>query len=139
MYRAGIVGTGSSLPEKVVTNHDLAGMVETSDEWIVTRTGIHERRIAASHETLSDFTVPAALRALEAAQTDPSDLDEGDRLMPATRALLIAAILASPPALAAPPRDSVGHARSPNALPLTHSGKEKMLCPRRNPWPPRAP
>src|SRR5437879_1613122 len=58
-----------------MTNQDLERMVETSDEWIVSRTGIHERRIAAADETLTDFTVPAALGALAAAGVEAADLD----------------------------------------------------------------
>jgi 3-oxoacyl-[acyl-carrier-protein] synthase-3 len=70
-----IVGTGSYLPEKVLTNRDLERLVETSDEWIVTRTGIRERRIAAGHEATSDLSYHAAQRALEAAGLRARDLD----------------------------------------------------------------
>lgn len=70
-----ISGTGSSLPEKVLTNLDLEKMVETSDEWITTRTGIKERRIARADETLSDLAVAASRRALEMARLQPADLD----------------------------------------------------------------
>ena len=63
---ARIAGTGSYLPERVLTNDDLAKMVDTSDEWIATRTGIRERHIAAEGETTSDLGYRAALRALEA-------------------------------------------------------------------------
>ncbi|WP_459062712.1 beta-ketoacyl-ACP synthase III [Stenotrophomonas sp. PSU-St15] len=70
-----IAGTGSYLPEKVLTNADLEKMVETSDEWIQTRTGIRERHIAAEGETTSDLGYEAALRALEAAGIDASQLD----------------------------------------------------------------
>ena len=59
-----IAGTGSYLPEKVLTNRDLERMVDTSDEWIVTRTGIRERRIAADGETASDMALAASRRAL---------------------------------------------------------------------------
>ena len=55
-----IIGTGSYLPEQVRTNADLEKMVETSDEWIVTRTGIRERRIAAAHETVATMGFEAA-------------------------------------------------------------------------------
>ena len=72
---ARIVGTGMSVPEKVLTNADLARMVDTTDEWITTRTGIKERRIAAEHEKLSDFAVPAAERALETAGVAGSEVD----------------------------------------------------------------
>ncbi len=70
-----IAGTGSYLPEKVLTNADLEKMVETSDEWIQSRTGIRERHIAAEGETTSDLGYNAALRALEAAGIDASQLD----------------------------------------------------------------
>jgi 3-oxoacyl-[acyl-carrier-protein] synthase-3 len=50
-----IIGTGMGLPSRVVTNEDLAKIVDTTDEWITTRTGIKERRIAEDHETTSDF------------------------------------------------------------------------------------
>ncbi len=73
--RSRIVGTGSYLPEKVLTNKDLERLVETSDEWIVTRTGIRERRIAADHEATSDLSLVAAQRALEAAGLRARDLD----------------------------------------------------------------
>ncbi|GAB3743016.1 ketoacyl-ACP synthase III [Lysobacter olei] len=70
-----IAGTGSYLPEKVLTNDDLAKLVDTSDEWIAARTGIRERHIAAEGETTSDLAYQAALRALEAAGVDAKDLD----------------------------------------------------------------
>lgn len=70
-----IAGTGSYLPEKVLTNADLEKMVETSDEWIQTRTGIKERHIAAEGETTSDLGYHASVRALEAAGIDASQLD----------------------------------------------------------------
>ena len=70
-----IAGTGSYLPEKVLTNADLEKMVETSDEWIQSRTGIRERHIAADGETTSDLGYNAAVRALEAAGIDASQLD----------------------------------------------------------------
>ena len=66
MY-ARIVGTGGYLPEKVLTNHDLARMVDTSDEWIVTRTGIRQRHIAAADQKASDLALEASRRALDAA------------------------------------------------------------------------
>ncbi|QOV65749.1 beta-ketoacyl-ACP synthase III [Kosakonia pseudosacchari] len=65
-----IIGTGSYLPEQVRTNADLEKMVETSDEWIVSRTGIRERRIAAANETVSTMGYEAAKRALEMAGID---------------------------------------------------------------------
>ena len=70
-----ILGTGSYAPERVLTNDDLAHMVETSDEWIRTRTGIRERRIAAPRETASDMGVLAARRALEDAGLTAADID----------------------------------------------------------------
>ena len=60
-----IIGTGSYVPAKVLTNHDLEKMVETSDEWITTRTGIKERHVAAKEEATSDLAIQAARRALE--------------------------------------------------------------------------
>src|SRR5690606_8661465 len=72
---ARIAGTGSYLPEKVLTNDDLAKIVDTSDEWIAARTGIRERHVAAEGETTSDLGYRAALGALEAAGVDASELD----------------------------------------------------------------
>lgn len=65
--RAGILGTGSAVPERVLTNADLEKIVDTSDEWIVSRTGIRERRIAAEGEATSDYVAAACIRALESA------------------------------------------------------------------------
>ena len=62
-----IAGTGSYLPEKVLTNDDLSKLVDTSDEWIAARTGIRERHVAAEGETTGDLAFHAATRALEAA------------------------------------------------------------------------
>jgi 3-oxoacyl-[acyl-carrier-protein] synthase III len=70
-----IVGTGSYLPEKVLTNADLERMIDTTDEWIRSRTGIERRHIAADSETTVDMSEPAARRALEAAGTHPSEVD----------------------------------------------------------------
>lgn len=72
---ARIAGTGSYLPEKVLTNDDLAKMVDTSDEWIAARTGIRERHVAAEGETTSDLGYQAALRALEAAGVAADEID----------------------------------------------------------------
>ena len=72
---ARIAGTGSYLPEKLLTNEDLAKQVDTSDEWIRSRTGIRERHIAAEGETTGDLGYQAALRALEAAGVDASEID----------------------------------------------------------------
>ena len=72
---ARIAGTGSYLPEKVLTNADLAQFVDTSDEWIASRTGIRERHVAAEGETTGDLAYQAALRAMEAAGVSASELD----------------------------------------------------------------
>jgi 3-oxoacyl-[acyl-carrier-protein] synthase-3 len=74
-YGAIIAGTGSYVPEKRLTNDDLSKMVDTNDEWIVQRTGIRERRIAAEGETTASLSTIAARRALEAAGLEPKDLD----------------------------------------------------------------
>ncbi|MES2123125.1 MAG: beta-ketoacyl-ACP synthase III [Gemmatimonadota bacterium] len=68
-------GIGSATPERILTNADLERTVETSDEWIVERTGIRERRIAAPGETLTSYTLVAARRAMEQAGVSASDLD----------------------------------------------------------------
>jgi 3-oxoacyl-[acyl-carrier-protein] synthase-3 len=70
-----ITGTGMSVPEKILTNHDLEKMVDTSDEWITTRTGIRERRIATAGEPLSLFAVEASRRAIAAAGLQPDQID----------------------------------------------------------------
>jgi 3-oxoacyl-[acyl-carrier-protein] synthase-3 len=70
-----ITGLGCHVPERVLTNDDLAQIVETSDEWIVERTGIRERRIASEEEALTDISLPAARRALEMAGVDPATID----------------------------------------------------------------
>jgi 3-oxoacyl-[acyl-carrier-protein] synthase III len=75
MSVAGILGTGSALPERVITNFDLEKLVDTSDQWITERTGIKERRQAAAGETTSSFCIQAAGRALEMAGLTPRDLD----------------------------------------------------------------
>ncbi|MBC7223953.1 MAG: 3-oxoacyl-ACP synthase, partial [Anaerolineae bacterium] len=75
MRYARIIGWGKYAPEKVLTNHDLEKMVDTSDEWIVTRTGIRERHIAAKGEATSDMAVAASRQALERAGLSPNDLD----------------------------------------------------------------
>jgi 3-oxoacyl-[acyl-carrier-protein] synthase-3 len=71
----GIVGLGSYLPERVLTNFDLERMVDTSDEWIRTRSGIRERRVVAEDQATSDMAAEAARRALADAQLEPTDLD----------------------------------------------------------------
>src|SRR6059058_1628418 len=70
-----IVGTGSYVPDKVLTNDDLSRIVDTSDEWITTRTGIKERRIAAKDQYTSDMAANAALAALEQADISPTEID----------------------------------------------------------------
>ena len=75
MYKARIIGTGSHVPEKVLTNKDLEAIVDTSDEWILTRTGIKERHIASNGEATSDFAYQAALNAMEMAGTSPEEID----------------------------------------------------------------
>src|SRR5476651_2022658 len=72
---AKIIGTGSYVPERVLTNQDLEKMVDTNDEWIVSRTGMKERRIARTDEFTSDMGLAAAHKALEAAQMAPENLD----------------------------------------------------------------
>lgn len=70
-----IAGTGSYLPSKILTNADLESMVDTTDEWIVTRTGIRQRHIAAEGEYTSDLSVQAARRAMVAAEIEASEID----------------------------------------------------------------
>jgi 3-oxoacyl-[acyl-carrier-protein] synthase-3 len=74
-YGAIIAGTGSYLPDKRLTNDDLATMVDTNDQWIIQRTGIKERRIAAVHESTASLATNAARKALDAAGLEPKDLD----------------------------------------------------------------
>lgn len=73
--RVGIVGVGSYLPEKILTNEDLEKMVDTSDEWITTRTGIKERRIAGKDMATSDMAKEASLEAIKNAGLKPADID----------------------------------------------------------------
>ena len=73
--RAKITGTGMCIPGRVVTNHDLAGLMDTSDEWIRQRTGIVERHYVADGEENSDMCVHAAREALDRANVGPEDLD----------------------------------------------------------------
>ncbi len=75
MKRVGIIGLGKYLPKKVLTNADLEKMVDTSDEWITTRTGIKRRRLVAKGEATSDLAVKAAQRALKDAKLRPQDID----------------------------------------------------------------
>ena len=93
--RVSITGIGSRAPERVMTNDELAQMVDTSDEWIMERTGIRERRVAAPDEAMSDLALPASLAALEQAGLKGSDLElivvatvTPDMLFPSTGAIL---------------------------------------------------
>ena len=95
MASAGILGTGTALPEKVITNFDLEKLVDTSDQWITDRTGIKERRQAAPGETTSSLSVRAAHQALDMAGLKPQDLDliicstiSPDMPLPSTAALI---------------------------------------------------
>ncbi|MEW6331140.1 MAG: beta-ketoacyl-ACP synthase III [Pseudomonadota bacterium] len=95
MIYSRIIGTGSYLPAKVLTNADLEKMVETTDQWIVERTGIRERHIAADNETTGDLAEHAARRAIAAAGIQPADIDlivlattTPDRVFPSTACLL---------------------------------------------------
>lgn len=74
-YSVGISGVGSFVPEKILTNHDLSKIVDTSNEWIVERTGIEERRIADKDTATSDLATKAALKALEDADVKPEEID----------------------------------------------------------------
>ncbi len=94
-YYARIAGTGGYLPEEIRTNDDISRMVETSDSWIVERTGIRSRRIAAPHETASSMAEIAARQALVAAACEPEALDliivatgTSERVYPSTGCLL---------------------------------------------------
>ena len=71
-----IIGTGSYLPERILSNADLEKMVETTDQWIVERTGIRERHIVAENQVTSDLALEAAKQALAAAGIDPAHIDE---------------------------------------------------------------
>lgn len=74
-YKASITGVGSFLPEKVLTNDDLSKMLDTTDEWIIKRTGIRERRIVEDGVAASDLAVEASLRALDDANVLPTEVD----------------------------------------------------------------
>jgi 3-oxoacyl-[acyl-carrier-protein] synthase-3 len=93
--KARITGMGSYVPERVLTNLDLESMVETSDEWIVQRTGISERRVAAADEAASHMGCQAAKQALARSGLNPRDVDlvlvatmTGDFTCPATAPLI---------------------------------------------------
>jgi 3-oxoacyl-[acyl-carrier-protein] synthase III len=95
LREVGILGTGSYVPERVLSNADLERMVDTSDEWIVTRTGIKERRIAAPEQATSDLAFEAGRRALEDAGVAPTEIDlvvvatvTPDHLVPATSCIV---------------------------------------------------
>jgi len=95
MKAVGILGVGYAVPERRLTNFDLEKMVDTSDEWITTRTGIKERRIADEGTAASDLAVLAGQRALEQAQVEPRDIDlvivatvTGDYVFPSTACLV---------------------------------------------------
>jgi 3-oxoacyl-[acyl-carrier-protein] synthase III len=97
--RAHITGWGRYAPAQVLTNADLERMVDTNDEWIVQRTGIRERRVAAAHETTASMAAVASLRAIRTAGIDPDDIDlillatlTPDYWMPSTAALVKEAI-----------------------------------------------
>ncbi|MBI2763895.1 MAG: ketoacyl-ACP synthase III [Chloroflexi bacterium] len=99
MRHAHVTGWGRYVPEQVLTNADLEKMVDTNDEWIVTRTGIRERRVAAAHETTASMGAVAGLRAIRTAGLDPDDIDlillatlTPDYWMPSTAALVKEAI-----------------------------------------------
>ncbi len=90
-----IAGTGSYLPERILTNADLEKMVDTTDQWIVERTGIRQRHIAADNQTTSDLAYEAAKKAMEAAGVGPEDIDflivgttSPDLVFPSTAVLL---------------------------------------------------
>ena len=72
---AGVLGVGKYVPEKIVTNHDLEKIVDTNDEWIRTRTGIEERRIADDDMNTSDMAYEAAVKALENANIKAEEID----------------------------------------------------------------
>lgn len=95
MKRARVIGTGSYLPEKILTNFDLEKMVDTNNDWILARTGIEQRRIAAENEHTSDLATKAAERALEMAGVAPEEIDlivmgtiTGDYPWPATACIV---------------------------------------------------
>jgi len=97
--RIGITGLGTHVPERIVTNDELAQIVDTSDEWIRERTGILERRIASDEEALTDIALPAARDALADAGVDPAEIDllvcatvTPDMMFPTSSALLADAL-----------------------------------------------
>lgn len=95
MYNAKITGTGSYLPEKVLTNEDFESIIDTTGEWIFARTGIKQRHVIAAHESASSMAEIAARRALEAASIDASEIDlvivgtsSPDKIFPSTACVL---------------------------------------------------
>lgn len=101
MRRVGIIGVGEYLPERVLSNAQLEKMVDTSDEWIVSRTGIKERRLASESEATSDLAIKAAREALKNARLAPEDLEliivatiTGDMPFPSTASIVQNALLA---------------------------------------------
>jgi len=102
-----IIGTGSYLPDRVLTNAELEGMVDTTDEWILSRTGIERRHLAAASQTTCDLAEAAARRAMQAAGVGPSDIDfialgttTPDQVFPNTACLVQARLgIAGPPAV----------------------------------------
>lgn len=95
VHPVGIIGTGKYVPERILTNQELEQMVETNDEWIVTRTGIKERRLAAAGEATSDLALHASRKAIEAAGLTAEDIDliivatiTPDMFFPSTACLL---------------------------------------------------
>lgn len=140
-----IAGVGSYLPERVVTNHDLAKLVDTSDEWIRTRSGIAERHFASDDQVTSDLAANAARRALEDAGLGPEDIDlvivatvTPDRTFPST-AVYVQAKLNIPPCAAydisaacagfvyalSAAHDAIVRGQVKNALVI---GAEKLSC-----------
>ena len=90
-----IIGTGSYLPSKILTNYDLEKIVDTSNDWIVSRSGIHERHIAADNEMTSDLALQASLRAMETAGISADEIDlvivattSPDQIFPSTACIL---------------------------------------------------
>jgi 3-oxoacyl-[acyl-carrier-protein] synthase-3 len=105
-FPVSITGLGCHVPDRVLTNDDLSQLVDTTDEWIMTRTGIRERRIAAPEEALTDIALPAARAALDQAQVDAADVDflvcatvTPDMMFPTSSALM-ADMLGAPKAAA---------------------------------------
>lgn len=93
--QAHVTGWGMAVPSRIMTNHDIAQMVDTTDEWIVSRTGVRERRIAEKHESTSTLAAKAAFRALDQTDLQAKDLDliivataTPDHLFPATACLV---------------------------------------------------